>query len=167
MSLDNFQLPPHLLSELYKNSLVVLDDKQTNTDSLKEENFNFLGDHLKNILILVKDSESVHLNDSDLNFLSGILSACKLNIADVAILNMHRNTNTSLEKILSYFNPKAIISFDFNLAEITELKINNTKYEILKINGTPLLNSATLNYVSNNIDDKKKLWGCLKTMFSI
>lgn len=167
MSLDNFQLPPHLLSELYKNSLVVLDDKQINTDSLKEENFNYLGDNLKHILILVKDTESVHLNDPNLNFLTGILSACKLNIADVAILNMHRNTNTSLEKLLSYFNPNAIINFEFNLSQITVLQINDSKYEIHKINQTPFLNSSALHHVSNNVDEKKKLWGCLKTMFSI
>ena len=167
MSLDNFQLPLHLLSELYKNSLVVLDDKQINTDSLKEENFNYLGDNLKHILILVKDIESVHLNDPDLNFLTGILSACKLTIADVAILNMQRNTSTNLERIISYFCPNTIISFDFTLSQITDLQINNSKYEIHKINQTPFLNSSALHYVSNNVDEKKKLWGCLKTMFSI
>jgi len=167
MSLDNFQLPPHLVSELYKNSLVVLDDKQINNDSLKEENFNYLGNNLKHILILVKDIESIHLNDPDLIFLTGILSACKLNIADVAILNMHRNTNTNLEKIISYFSPIAILNFDFDWFNITELQINNSKYEIHKIDQTPLLFSSSLNYISYNVDEKKKLWSSLKKMFSI
>jgi hypothetical protein len=167
MSLDNFQLPPHLLSELYKNTLVVLDDKQINTDSLKEENFNYLGGNLKHTLILVKDTESVHLNESDLNFLIGILSACKLTIGDVAILNMHGTKSTNLEKIISYFSPKAILNFDFNLNDITDLQINDSRYEIHKINQTPFLNSSALHYVSNNVDEKKKLWGCLKKMFSI
>ena len=165
MSLDNFQLPPHLLSELYKNSLVVLEDKQLITDSLKEENFNFLGNNNKHILILVKDNESVHLNDSDLNFLAGILSACKLNMADVAILNMQKKSDTSLKKIIDYFNPKSIISFDFE--ELTDLKIKKSKYEIQKIDQTPYLLASSLNSISKNVDEKKKLWSCLKNLFSI
>lgn len=165
MSLDNFQLPPHLLSELYKNSLVVLEDKQLITDSLKEEDFNYLGNNNNHILILVKDSESVHLNDADLNFLTGILSACKLNMADVALLNMDKYSDTSAKKIINYFVPKSIISFDFE--DLTDLKIKKSKYEIHEINQTSILFSSSLNYISKNIDEKKKLWASLKTLFSI
>ena len=76
MSLDNFQIPPTLLPELYKDSLIVLDDKQSNPEKLKEKKVYFLGDNLKNILILVNNLEILHLNDDDLRFFTGILTAC-------------------------------------------------------------------------------------------
>ena len=51
MSLDKFQIPPRLICELYKDSLIVLDDKQSKPEMLNEKKVYFLGDNLKNILI--------------------------------------------------------------------------------------------------------------------
>ena len=118
MSLDNFQLPPHLLSELYKNSLVVLDDKQINTESLKEENLVFLGDNEKNILILVEDEKALHINDEDLGFLTGILSACKLTLADIALLNMISKKSNQLIKVIEDCKPFVLINFNVKINEL-------------------------------------------------
>jgi hypothetical protein len=84
MSLNNFQLSPFLIHQLYKKTLVemaiinppIKDDKN-NTPS-------FLGKNEKQILLVVNEDETVFLSDTDLNLLVGILSACKLTLADVA-----------------------------------------------------------------------------------
>ena len=164
MSLDNFQLPPHLLSELYKNSLVVLDDKQINTKSLKEENLVFLGDNEKNILILVEDEKALHINDDDLGFLTGILSACKLTLADIALLNMIRKKNNQLIKVIEDCKPLVLINFN---VKINELGLDQNKYQVIKKDNIQILSAGSLNQISNNIEEKKKLWGCLKTIFSV
>ena len=38
----------------------------------------YLGEHLKQVTIIVKDELAVYLNENDLTLLSSILSACKL-----------------------------------------------------------------------------------------
>lgn len=167
MSLDNFQLPTHLLSELYKNSLVVLDDKQINTESLKEENFVFLGNNHKNILIVVEDAEAVHVNDQDLNFLIGILTACKLTIADIALLNMTNHQKNYFEAAIQHFNPDTIILFNIESKKSNSLDIVGNKYQTEKKNGIQILSASSLHQISNNIEEKKKLWNCLKNLFNV
>ena len=164
MSLDNFQLPPHLLSELYKNSLVVLDDKQINTESLKEENLVFLGDNKKNILILVEDEKALYINDDDLGFLTGILSACKLTLADVALLNMVSKKSNQLSTAIEVCKPNVLINFN---VKINELGLDQNKYQVIIKDNIQILSAVSLNQISNNIEEKKKLWGCLKTIFSV
>ena len=164
MSLDNFQLPRHLLSELYKNSLVVLDDKQINTKSLKEENLVFLGDNEKNILILVEDEKALHINDDDLGLLTGILSACKLTLADIALLNMISKKSNHLIKVIEECKPYVLINFN---VKTNVLGLDQNRYQVIKKDNIQILSAGSLNQISNNIEEKKKLWGCLKTIFSV
>jgi len=48
----------------------------------------YLGEHLKQVTIIVKDELAVYLNENDLTLLSSILSACKLTLADIALINV-------------------------------------------------------------------------------
>src|ERR1700751_3330394 len=77
MSLDNIQLPPALLQELYKTTLVAYNDQPVNTPGA-ENALSVLGNNQQKIVIVVDNKEAVFLPDDQFNFLTGILSACKL-----------------------------------------------------------------------------------------
>ena len=165
MSLDNFQIPIGMIGELYKNSLVVLDENQIIGHSLKAQNIQFLGGNQKNILILVNDPNSVHLNETDLQFLTKILTQCKLTLADVSIINTMNLQHISFEDLCNKLNPKQIICFgndDF------ELPISSTEeYQIHNHNDRSYLFAKDLHLLINDTNEKKSFWASLKKMFSI
>jgi hypothetical protein len=166
MSLDNFQITNHLTTELYKESLVLLDEKQIKPKSLQSGGFTFLGDNEKNILILVNDTENLHLNEKDLSFLTGILTACKLNLADVALCNLQQNEFNALDDLLNFFKPERIIAFDVSPVQL-KTKISSEKYAPLLYNKMYFLFGNRLETISNNLEEKKILWGALKIIFGI
>jgi hypothetical protein len=166
MSLDNFQIPTTLLPELYKDSLIVLDDKQSKPEKLNEKKVYFLGDNLKNILILVNNLEILHLNDEDLRFLTGILTACKLTFSDVAIFNTASNLDYNYQKTIEQFNPKLILTLGtinqkFNLPEYSD------KYQPIVNQKIQLVFGSSLAEISKDVNEKKALWNCLKQIFGI
>ena len=166
MSLDNFQIPTTLLPELYKDSLIVLDDTQSNLKKLNEKKVYFLGDNFKNILILVNNVEILHLNDDDLRFLTGILTACKLTFSDVAIFNTASNLDYNYQKTIDHFKPKLIlilgtIDQKFNLPDYSY------KYQPIENQNIQLVYASTLSEISKDVNEKKALWNCLKQIFEI
>ncbi len=166
MSLDNFQIPPTLLPELYKDSLIVLDDKQSKPEMLNEKKVYFLGDNLKNILILVNNLEILHLNDDDLRFLTGILTACKLTFSDVTVFNTASNLDYNYQKTVDHFKPKLILILGtihqkFNLPE------HSDKYLPIENQNIKLVFGSSLAEISKDVNEKKALWNCLKQIFEI
>ena len=166
MSLDNFQIPPTLLPELYKDSLIVLDDKQSKPEKLNEKKVYFLGDNLKNILILVNNLEILHLNDEDLRFLTGILTACKLTFSDVVVFNTASNLDYNYHKTIDHFKPKLILTLGtihqkFNLPDYSD------KYEPIVNQNIQLVFGSSLTEISKDVNEKKALWNCLKQIFGI
>src|SRR6478736_5030495 len=99
----NIQLPDFVLAGLYKDSIVLAEEKIVKPKKVQEQITNkkikddleekplikkwFLGDNKKNITILLKDPSSVHINEGWLGTLTKLLAACKLNIGDTAIVN--------------------------------------------------------------------------------
>ena len=69
MSLDNIQLPPFIIQELFKNSLVQLNTEQENKPLSPVSAFNTLGNNRSHILIIVDNNDALYLPDEQLNFL--------------------------------------------------------------------------------------------------
>src|SRR4051812_40210580 len=101
MPLNDIHLNPQLLADLYRNSLVEADiiqdadrkipvpDGLSKVDgSQPQPQFNYLGNNKKNILLLVKYKDVAHLPDQQLNFITSILTACKLGLGDIALFNL-------------------------------------------------------------------------------
>ena len=172
MSFQNVTLPNFLLADLYKN-IVVINEPQSGTvlsrNHIEGTSVKFLGNNVKRITILVRHPAEVFLPDRHLDFLTKILVACKLNIADVAIVNegfKFVDTHTLKE----YLNPRQIILFGIDPTEI-KLPLNFPHFKIQHYNETTYLSVPSLDQLNIDTEEgrllKTKLWVCLKSLFEV
>ena len=166
MSLDNIQLSPFLIHELYKISLIEGDNSQSGTKSLKTDEPLFLGKNQKKILVIVNEENVLYLPDENLNFLIGILSACKLSLSDIALINFSKNRDMNYKTIQEKFKPVIILFFGVEPA-LLEFPLQFPYYQLQSYNKQTYLSAPALNLLAADIQEKKQLWGCLQKLFSI
>lgn len=195
MNFNEATLPDFLIADLYKNNLVLVDNElpisakpeisNNASERLEEvekkieelviapkktkEPLAFLGKNQKNISIVVLDDQAIHLQDDLLEILSTILSACKLNLADVAIVNSHAQIITA-SILKNELSPKVVLLFGVATTTI-ELPFSIPDYKIQQFDNCNYLQAATLSKMRGATgevkDEKRKLWACLKTLFNI
>ncbi len=166
MSLDNIQLPPFLIADLYKDSLVQLDvPSEIKPIVAALDDLKFLGTHQQYITILVNEPNAVHINEQDLSFLVAILQACKLTLADVAILNICQQP-TSYQELQSKMQSKTLILFGISTDSV-KLPINFPNYQIQQFNQQSYLIAPPLRQLAAQKEEKLLLWGSLKKLFNI
>jgi hypothetical protein len=181
------KLPNSVLVNLYKESLVLdaalvnVDKKAPETLPVAEKNeaveaeddltapIKFLGEHQKKILVLVQDVDAVHLNERAFDLLTSILNACKLTIADIALINL-ANKNFSLHQILTQVPSELVLVFDIPPTQL-KIKLPTKLYTPILLGETQLLFSNNLSQMQG-IDqaskiEKTKLWTALKLIFKL
>ncbi len=166
MSLDNIQLPGVALQELYKKALVEVKSKKADEKKSASDALNILGKNLKNIILIVRNNEAAFLTDEELNFLLGILSACKLNMDDVAILNLVKNKNAQYETISKELNAEKVFLFGVDPGDIN-LPLAFPHYQPQQFKNQLYLSAPPLSDLQHDKAEKTKLWTCLKKIFSI
>jgi len=129
----------------------------------------YLGEHLKQVTIIVKDELAVYLNENDLTLLSSILSACKLTLADVALINVAQQ-KLSLHEILNVLPSKLVMIFDVSSTTL-KIKLPTTLYKSIQLGDTYLLFSNSLSKMQGGDQsaklEKGKLWAILKSLFQL
>jgi len=180
MSINNIELNSVLLGELYKNSLIEEPGTATKNRTGREpgaevlnqyagvekQGFKWLGNNTKNILVLVKYDDAFHIPDNDLQFLTGILGACKLGLDDVAILNRVNHPESTYKDMISFFKSKIVLLLDIEPASIG-LPINFPHFQLQAFAGNTFLYSPALQELENDKVLKSKLWVCLKRLFNL
>ena len=159
MNFEDFQLPSILIRDLYKDSLVDLNEK--GEISLSDHQ---LGDNQKNVLILVNDVRSQVMSENELNFLNGILSACKLTVRDVTILNIAHFPDARYDKLFEIYSPASVLMFGVTAANI-DMPVNFPEFNIYNFQKVRIVSSPSLSEVEVNQAFKKSLWTCLKQIF--
>ncbi|MBS1974774.1 MAG: hypothetical protein JST13_10510, partial [Bacteroidetes bacterium] len=129
----------------------------------------FLGGNKKNILILVKSSDAVFVDDDQLSFLTKLLEACKLNVGDVAILNNEKE-ELVINKLKEQLRPKRIILFG-NSPGSLKLPIEFPMFKLQQYDGSTYLYAPSLKELDVDTTEgkilKSKLWVCLKNLFEL
>lgn len=195
MEAEKIILPAAVLTSLYKDTLV-LPEKELNQlqplnpiseatsanddeigkdiiETVQPTKLNgplkHLGDHHKKVLVIVNDPSSVYLNETDFILLTSILNACKLTIADIALVNLG-NQNASLHQILDQLPSTLVISFAVD-ANALKVKMPTTFYKTVQLGETYLLFSNALSSMQGTAIDAKqekaKLWVVLKQIFQL
>lgn len=198
MSKDNDTLPAAVIANLYKHHLVLpnqsnesaikkntskvaavaLNEKESTetkeTIQEKEEAVitgpvKFLGEHKKNITVIVHDANAVYLNEDDFILLTSILNACKLTIADIALINI-ANQSTSLHQCLNELPSTHVIAFDIRPEQL-KIKLPNTLYKVHLVGETTIVFSNALFSMRDSSaqakQEKAKLWQLLKSIFKL
>lgn len=166
MSLDNIQLPSIVLQDLFKNSLIDLNSGKATKLSIDNAGINYLGSNKKNVSIIVKDASTIYLPDDQLNFLIGILSACKLSMAEVALVNKAQHPALNYNTLEQELSAAVILLFGITPEQL-ELPLQFPQYQIQKFNNQIYLSAPGLDVLQGDKAEKTKLWNCLKQVFSI
>jgi hypothetical protein len=157
--LNNIRLDSSMMAGLYPRALVQLSQADVPAKSEKKPDPNkqpdeirYLGNNVRNITVLVNNPEHTFLPEDQLAFLTKMLTACKLNIGDVAIVNTA--VNTVIDEIINVLNPSKLIAFGVPV---------NTAVE--NIIAPPLSELVVESDQSKTL--KMKLWGSLKQTFEV
>jgi hypothetical protein len=173
MSFQEAILPPALIADLYKKVYLVDPAFETNIpgEIIRQEEpaIKILGSNSKKISIVVNHPEEVFLPEKHLEFLSKILSACRLNIGDVAIINQGYRT-VDINSIKGHLQPLQVVLFGIDPVQLG-LPLNFPHFKIQEYDNCAYLSAPNLNLLNSDTDEgkllKTKLWVCLKTMFEV
>jgi predicted HTH transcriptional regulator len=167
MSLDNIQLPPLLVHDLYKN--VMIDLKINQSTEVQSGTLNkslaALGNNEKNIIVLVNQKNTIYLPEQALNFLMGILTACKLSMADIALINVFEK-QINYKMLKEEYDAEKILLFDVAPSQI-ELPLQFPHYQVQNYNNQTYLCAPDLEILQADKNEKTQLWQCLKKIFLV
>lgn len=166
MSLDNIQFPPIVLQDLYKKTLFDLKTGGQAVVTTETGSISYLGNNQRKIVIIVMSSEAIYLPDEDLKFLLEILSACKLSMEDIALVNVSMLSSLSYNNLTEQFGAEKMFLFGVN-PEILNLPLQFPHYQVQQFNNQVYVSSASLTDLQNDKAEKMKLWNCLKKVFSL
>jgi hypothetical protein len=128
-----------------------------------------LGNNRRHITLLVNAHGSAFLPDTQLNFLTKIIEACRMTIADVAIVN-HAATPATITTLKEQLHPKILLLFGIESTTI-RLPINFPAFRQMDYDSCTLLAAPPLEQLVPNTEESKllksKLWVCLKTLFDV
>jgi len=179
MSLNNIQLNPSLLTDMYRTSLVETKENvrpeekkyaraaiETDTKGPKAVSWKYLGEYKKNILIIVRYNDVPFLPNEQLNFLTSVLSACKLNLGDVAIFNTANAPSTFYKDLQEKFKSSFTILLGLTPEEL-EMPLSFPEFQVQAFNNCIFLHTPVLEVLETDKVLKSKLWVCLKKMFGV
>jgi hypothetical protein len=166
MGLDKIQLPQDALQDLYKNTLLVLENKQEKASPEKTPAaLRSLGQNQQKIAILVDYEQVTFLPDDDLAFITQVLGACKLSLADVAIVNRN-NGPVSFALLANQLSPQKVLLFGLSAADI-DLPVVFPHFQVQAYGGCTFLSAPVLTDIKDDKALKASLWGCLKQLFDV
>lgn len=174
MDLNHIKLPAALIADLYQSSIV--DTNETSASGNPNINSNkkptididwkYIGNNGKNILIIIKYDNAIHLPDEQLSFLTNMLSACKIGLDDAAIINLNNYPDTSYKKVLDHFNSKIVFLYGIEPASLG-LPISFPHFQVQSFANCTFLFVPTLDELEKDKVLKSKLWVCLRRIFGI
>ncbi len=176
MSFNGIILPKTAIAEIYKDNLVeiiLMENKQHVKDTVHAipkptHTIQYLGKNLKRILILVHYPEVVHLPEEQLEFLSKILIACKLDIGDIAVINTAREQAN--EENLRMLKAESVLLFGECVSNILDDKETDFFLPVYG-KGIAIMTAPALEKLFMTTNESKqlksKLWLSLQQFFKL
>jgi hypothetical protein len=180
MNEERIKLPDFLVADLYKHSLVELENYTQQSVWALEEipaiiekgssgGIRYLGENGKKVIIVVKQADAVHLNEPDLTFLTNILKACHLSLTDIAIVNIAGQEITFTE-IKEQLHGVHILLFDVD-PSLIKLPFIIPAFQVQHYSGCTIMLAPALTLLNQASKEgrllKTKLWNSLKQVFGI
>jgi hypothetical protein len=163
MSLNSIELNRLHLTQLYQKVLL---EPLENKPAPETQNVKYLGKNAGNILILVKEENYPYLSDKNLQFLTAILTACKLSLGDVAIVNGLKMSAKEIHSSMDLLKSKSIIAFGIEPSEMG-LPMHFPAFQLQHYESRHFIHSPDLDALEKHKELKMQLWISLKNMFNI
>ena len=161
MSLNDIQLTPQLVADLHGNVLVELAAKAPERAGLKT-----VGGNAKQILIVVQHESETVLPDAELTFLSSILTACKLTLNDVVVLNWNGMNKEQYKEVLHQFESRFVLLFGVAPLQFG-LPMDFPPFQIQPFGSHQYLYAPPLSKIQEHKGIKAELWQALKKLFML
>jgi hypothetical protein len=162
MGLNTIKLTPQLVADLYPDVLV-----ESNTTVMPgKDGLKFLGKNGRNILVVVSKPDAAYLPDGELNFLTTVLTACGLGIADIAIINWTRIPDKNYQSVIEHLESRIVLLFDVKPVAFG-LPVDFPHYQVQPFDNRTYVFAPALSLIESAVDQKKQLWLAIKKIFAI
>ncbi len=161
MDLNSVTLNTKFRALLYKNNLICLGSNPVRA----KEKIDFLGNNEQGIVFLVSDAKNKFLDESQWKFFNDLLSASRLTVADVAVINFYHNP-VSYEKLNLQFSPLKFLIFGVNSQQL-DLPFNIPNFQVQKYHEHSLVICPPLDEIQKDKKLKKQLWDALQKIFEL
>jgi hypothetical protein len=165
MSLNHIELNPHQLAALYSETLIEVTESQQVMPQANPRPKQ-LGGFAKRILVMVSTPSAPIIGDAELAFLTSVLSACRLTVGDIAILNNNLMETEASSEAIGTLDPARVLLFGIGPLQIG-LPLDFPQFQLQQFNGRTYLHAPSLQELENDKEKKKQLWNSLKTLFGI
>jgi hypothetical protein len=164
MSLKAVNIDPFLLAGIYPQPLIAGTGNTPGDPKTDSQPTLCLGNNRQKILLLIHNETTAYLPEPEFNLLSNLLSACRLSLDDVALVNMARLPATDIYPLMQQFTPHKTILFGKALAPLSAKSQKNSPWE----EGTcQFLHTDSLEDMNNNKQLKVPFWNALKVFFNL
>lgn len=130
---------------------------------IESKPFNFIGENGKNILILNFGEKDEVMNKNELAFLTKILQSVQLTLADVAVLRW--DDSYHLSALQDGFKFQTFICLN-QIPDCLQSILSSERYQIQNSSSVQYLFIDSLKEIEADVEKKKLLWKCLKTLFN-
>jgi hypothetical protein len=149
---EKVKIPVSLLSALYKD--VLIDASMPTVAKEKKA--------MRAVIVAAPSNDTIEKEAHEL--LNGILTACKLDNSNAAVLYTEKENVTDLQFIKEHYVTSNIILFGIAPAAFG-LPINFPPFQIQKVDNIQFVASPSLEEMIGDKSLKVKLWNCLKQIF--
>ncbi len=166
MNLNNIQLPASIYQSIFSNKLVDLRDRSAHINSKSKLKIDYLGGNEKNIVFVTNNDQHKFLDDNQLKFLSNLISACNITMADIAVVNMNNNEEVNYAKLFGCLSCRKVLCFGVSSGEI-DLPFTIPFYQVQTFEEVQYIFCPALDQLQDNPEEKKLLWESLQKIFKI
>lgn len=163
MSLDNIQLSSQTCAILFNGDLIEEPAFNSKVNSEEKIEIQSLGENKSHILFIINNSSHKFLPDEEMELLTKLVSACKLTMADIALVNFSSN-QYSYRHFNDQFKPKKILVFGVRNREL-DLPFDIPYFQVQSFQQQLFLTAPPLKEFLNNTNLKKELWKTLQKLF--
>ncbi len=172
MSIDNIQLNGYLCEKMFSKTILDLtktartrnNDVDVKKNLSKKIKISSLGENERNILFLVNNAQNKFVADDEMKLLTDLLPACKISMADIALVNYDKNREMNYKELIEQFQSKKILIFGVSASEL-DLPFTIPFFQIQKFQEQLYMIGPPLSDFINNVALKKELWNSLKKIF--
>jgi hypothetical protein len=144
-------------------------DNIKSAEALKEDigipvqaDFEYQGENNKYFLVLIDDKIHTRMNPVHLEMLLKVMGAKKLELRDLAILNINRYPGLKYTALKTFFSCNRLAMFGVTPEQIAMPAVKPNKAET--VGNVKVLVTYSLEEMRNNADKKREFWNVMKNL---